>query len=105
MIINYKLKQTSKIGYKYKIYLVMNDTIALCNIICFIFFLVVEDLLKLRESIVQLEAIYLITPIKESIDMLIKDFSDKVKPMYKAAYVYFTQSKIYIIVINYIFLV
>lgn len=61
-----------------------------------VLFLVVEDLLKLREPIVELEAVYLINPIKESVDALINDFASELKPMYKAAYVYFIQSKFFI---------
>ncbi|MBN3296633.1 STXB3 protein, partial [Amia calva] len=49
---------------------------------------VVEDLFKDREPVPEMKAIYFITPVEKSVEVLIKDF--KTKPKYKAAYVYFT---------------
>lgn len=63
----------------------------------YIFFvLVVEDLQKNRQTLASLEAIYLITPSKSSIDILIKDFSNSGSPMYKAAHVFLTEGKVII---------
>lgn len=62
-------------------------------------FLVVEDLLSLREPIVKLEAIYLISPCETSVNALIADFPKKKrrkeKHKYKSAHVYFTDRKIF----------
>lgn len=74
-----------------------------CNLCPFFFFdkfcincflsLVVEDLLKNRESLTSLEAIYFITPCLKSVRALIEDFSTSEIPKYKAAHVYFTEGK------------
>ncbi|XP_036376945.1 syntaxin-binding protein 3 [Megalops cyprinoides] len=49
---------------------------------------IVEDLFKIREPVLEMKAVYFITPTRKCVDALINDF--KVKPKYKAAYVYFT---------------
>ncbi|KAG9351137.1 hypothetical protein JZ751_025027 [Albula glossodonta] len=49
---------------------------------------IVEDLFKIREPVPEMRAIYFITPTAQCVDALINDF--KIKPKYKAAYVYFT---------------
>ncbi|KAJ8384529.1 hypothetical protein AAFF_G00204440 [Aldrovandia affinis] len=49
---------------------------------------IVEDLFKIREPVPEMRAIYFITPTAKCVDAFIQDF--KVKPKYKAAYVYFT---------------
>jgi syntaxin-binding protein 1 len=53
--------------------------------------LVVEDIMKKREPLPQLEAIYLIQPVRESIGMLIDDFNGN-NMKYKAAHVFFTEA-------------
>ena len=54
---------------------------------------VVEDINKGREPLTALEAIYLIQPEKNSIDMLEQDFITANKAKYKLAHVYFTESE------------
>lgn len=49
---------------------------------------IVEDLFKSREPVLEMKAIYFMTPTAKCVDAFIKDF--KPKPKYKAAYVYFT---------------
>uniref|UniRef100_A0A672I712 Syntaxin binding protein 3 n=1 Tax=Salarias fasciatus TaxID=181472 RepID=A0A672I712_SALFA len=49
---------------------------------------IVEDLYKSREPVLEMKAIYFMTPSAESVQAFINDF--KPKPKYKAAYVYFT---------------
>uniref|UniRef100_A0A667XDR0 Syntaxin binding protein 3 n=1 Tax=Myripristis murdjan TaxID=586833 RepID=A0A667XDR0_9TELE len=49
---------------------------------------IVEDLYKSREPVPEMKAIYLMTPTAKCVDAFIADF--KLKPKYKAAYVYFT---------------
>ncbi|KAJ8277962.1 hypothetical protein GJAV_G00082180 [Gymnothorax javanicus] len=49
---------------------------------------IVEDLFKIREPVPEMRAVYFMTPTAECVEALINDF--KVKPKYKAAYVYFT---------------
>lgn len=51
----------------------------------------VEDLNKKREPIPAMEAIYLITPIEESIRALMNDFLSPSRTKYKCAHVYFTE--------------
>uniref|UniRef100_A0A7N8YJQ1 Syntaxin binding protein 3 n=1 Tax=Mastacembelus armatus TaxID=205130 RepID=A0A7N8YJQ1_9TELE len=49
---------------------------------------IVEDLYKNREPVLEMKAIYFISPTAKCVDAFIGDF--KQKPKYKAAYVYFT---------------
>uniref|UniRef100_A0A669EBU4 Syntaxin binding protein 3 n=1 Tax=Oreochromis niloticus TaxID=8128 RepID=A0A669EBU4_ORENI len=49
---------------------------------------IVEDLFKSREPVLEMKAIYFMTPTAKCVDAFIADF--KPKPKYKAAYVYFT---------------
>ncbi|KAM9797325.1 syntaxin-binding protein 3 [Syngnathus typhle] len=49
---------------------------------------IVEDLHKMREPVLEMKAIYFMTPTAQSVDAFIADF--KPKPKYKSAYVYFT---------------
>ncbi|KAF4078502.1 hypothetical protein AMELA_G00199810 [Ameiurus melas] len=49
---------------------------------------IVEDLFKSREPVLEMKAIYFMSPTAQCIDAFINDF--KLKPKYKAAYVYFT---------------
>ncbi|KAM9386146.1 syntaxin-binding protein 3 [Pholidichthys leucotaenia] len=49
---------------------------------------IVEDLYKKREPVLEMKAIYFMTPTSECVKAFIGDF--KPKPKYKAAYVYFT---------------
>ncbi|KPP76279.1 hypothetical protein Z043_104383 [Scleropages formosus] len=49
---------------------------------------IVEDLFKKREPVLEMKAIYFMSPTEKCVDALIGDF--KGKPKYKAAYVYFT---------------
>uniref|UniRef100_A0A8C7G1N5 Syntaxin binding protein 3 n=1 Tax=Oncorhynchus kisutch TaxID=8019 RepID=A0A8C7G1N5_ONCKI len=49
---------------------------------------IVEDLYKSREPVLEMKAIYFMTPTAKCVDAFIGDF--KLKPKYKAAYVYFT---------------
>lgn len=56
-------------------------------------FLVVENIEKKRQPYPTLEAIYFLTPCKESILRLVDDFSTK-PPTYKAAHVHFTSGKL-----------
>ncbi|KAJ8279124.1 hypothetical protein COCON_G00061900 [Conger conger] len=51
-------------------------------------FTIVEDLFKIREPVPEMKAVYFISPNAKCVEALIGDF--KVKPKYKAAYVYFT---------------
>uniref|UniRef100_A0A4W6FA99 Syntaxin binding protein 3 n=1 Tax=Lates calcarifer TaxID=8187 RepID=A0A4W6FA99_LATCA len=49
---------------------------------------IVEDLYKSREPVLEMKAIYFMSPTAKCVDAFIADF--KPKPKYKAAYVYFT---------------
>ncbi|KAG7268170.1 hypothetical protein CRUP_025414 [Coryphaenoides rupestris] len=49
---------------------------------------IVEDLYKSREPVPEMKAIYFMSPTTKCVDAFIADF--KLKPKYKAAYVYFT---------------
>ena len=53
--------------------------------------LVVETLEKKREPMPTMEAVYLITPAQESLNLLMADFKPG-KALYKAAHVYTTQA-------------
>ena len=50
---------------------------------------VVEQLEKVRQPVPEFDAIYFLSPLDESINLLIKDFSGK-QPMYKRAHVFFS---------------
>ncbi|XP_072294480.1 syntaxin-binding protein 3 [Eucyclogobius newberryi] len=49
---------------------------------------IVEDLHKSREPVLEMKAIYFMTPTSKCVEAFIRDF--KPKPKYKSAYVYFT---------------
>uniref|UniRef100_A0A8B9HWC7 Syntaxin binding protein 3 n=1 Tax=Astyanax mexicanus TaxID=7994 RepID=A0A8B9HWC7_ASTMX len=49
---------------------------------------IVEDLFKSREPVLEMKAVYFMSPTTKCVDAFINDF--KLKPKYKAAYVYFT---------------
>ncbi|RWS31468.1 protein ROP-like protein [Leptotrombidium deliense] len=53
---------------------------------------IVEDLAKKREPLSFMEAIYLITPTKTSIDILMQDFNSSRTALYRGAHVFFTES-------------
>ncbi|XP_019765950.1 protein ROP isoform X1 [Dendroctonus ponderosae] len=52
----------------------------------------VEDIFKTREPLATMDAVYLITPCKESIEALMRDFDGIKHIMYKAAHVFFTEA-------------
>ncbi|XP_028407731.1 syntaxin-binding protein 1-like [Dendronephthya gigantea] len=52
---------------------------------------IVEGLKKSREPLPALEAIYILTPIAESIDLLMNDFREDEQVKYPAAHVFFTE--------------
>ncbi|KAI5609208.1 syntaxin-binding protein 3 [Silurus asotus] len=49
---------------------------------------IVEDLFKSREPVLEMKAIYFMSPTAKCVDAFINDF--KLKPKYKSAYIYFT---------------
>ncbi|TSL61140.1 Syntaxin-binding protein 3 [Bagarius yarrelli] len=49
---------------------------------------IVEDLFKNREPVLEMKAIYFMSPTVQCVDAFINDF--KLKPKYKSAYIYFT---------------
>ncbi|GMT01255.1 hypothetical protein PENTCL1PPCAC_23429, partial [Pristionchus entomophagus] len=51
---------------------------------------IVEDLAKSREPLPSLEAIYLLTPTKESIQRMVDDFT--IRRQYKCAHIFFTEA-------------
>lgn len=51
----------------------------------------VENLSRTREPL-PMEAIYLITPTEESMDLMLADFGEPSRRVYKAAHVYFTEA-------------
>lgn len=60
-----------------------------------VFFLVIENLFRIRQNYPEVEAVYLITPNEKSIAALISDFAIRGKPMYKTAHVHFLMSKLF----------
>ncbi|XP_025208751.1 protein ROP-like [Melanaphis sacchari] len=53
---------------------------------------IVEHLNKNREPLPSMDAVYLITPCENAVDILIRDFSSPEKPMYKNAHVFFIEA-------------
>merc|ERR1712226_137283 len=53
---------------------------------------IVEDITKNREPITNLEAIYLIAPTEESIDLLCMDFQDSLHQKYRGCHIFFTEA-------------
>lgn len=56
-----------------------------------ILFPVVEDIMKKREPLATMEAVYLMTPSEESVRLLMRDFENPNRPLYKGAHVFFTE--------------
>mmetsp|Transcript_8158 Transcript_8158/g.30100 ORF Transcript_8158/g.30100 Transcript_8158/m.30100 type:complete len:632 (+) Transcript_8158:183-2078(+) len=52
----------------------------------------IETLEKSREPLPAQDAVYLISPTRESVELLVRDFSNERRPMYSSASVYFTSS-------------
>lgn len=63
---------------------------------CVLFQLVVEDIFKTREPLPTMEAVYLITPSKDSVEALERDFDGIKHIMYKCAHVFFTEGRCYV---------
>lgn len=53
---------------------------------------IVEDIVKKREPLPNMEAIYLISPTDESVSLLMQDFLSSRIALYKGAHVFFTES-------------
>ncbi|XP_075240718.1 syntaxin-binding protein 1-like isoform X2 [Convolutriloba macropyga] len=53
---------------------------------------IVEDIGKNREPITNLEAIYLIAPTEQSIDLLCMDFQDSLHQKYRGCHIFFTEA-------------
>ncbi|XP_075038711.1 syntaxin-binding protein 3 [Mixophyes fleayi] len=53
---------------------------------------VVEDIYKIRQPVLDLKAIYFISPNEKSVDCVVKDFTSKSSCKYKAAYIYFSDT-------------
>jgi hypothetical protein len=60
--------------------------------------LVVENIALNRQPLPNMEAIYFISPRPESVDALINDFKKNDKLMYSCAHLFFTSSKLYILI-------
>ena len=56
----------------------------------------VEDLGKARQPLPHLEAIYVVAPNEENVKAIINDYSSPAKNMYKAAHIFFLESKLFL---------
>ncbi len=62
--------------------------------------LVVEKIDIDRQPLPKMDAIYLLTPKADSIDKLIKDFSDPKNPQYGFAHLFFTASIVFLLFLS-----